>query len=474
MEDITKAQTKQEQFSTATRIAVPVILENLLITLVSIIDTAMVGSIGAYATTAVALVTSPGWLVNATVQAANAGCSVLVAHRVGAGNWDGARRGARESMKIGLMLGLCFFMVFEVLSAKIPVWMGGAPDICPLSTTYVRIVALGYPVYIMGLVICGAIRGAGDTSTPMKITAMANLLNIVFNFLLIYPVRELVLPGGLRFTMWGAGLGVAGAAAATAFSTAVSGLTALLIMLKRDKGLYIRLNESFRLLRSDLQEILEVAVPTAAERLTINLGQVFYIRIISSLGSVMLAAHHIAITAEAISYNPGYGYQAAGTTLTGQSIGARNEKLAHSYGQIIIWSGAAVMLLTGTMLVIFARPFVSLFTPDPDVIEYAAMAERLAGLAQPFFALSIVGSGVLRGLGDAKITIPIAMVCMWVIRLPLALLFVLVLHLGLRGAWYALLIDLVLRGFVTLYRFYSGRWKKFHPWIRENQQETAV
>ena len=138
MEDITKAQTKQEQFRTATRIAIPVILENLLITLVSIIDTAMVGSIGAYATTAVALVTSPGWLVNATVQAANAGCSVLVAHRVGAGNWDGARRGARESMVIGLMLGLFFFLVFEVLSAKIPVWMGGAPDICPMSTTYVK------------------------------------------------------------------------------------------------------------------------------------------------------------------------------------------------------------------------------------------------------------------------------------------------------------------------------------------------
>ena len=464
MEDITKAQNRQQQIRMATRIAIPVIMENLLMTLVSLVDTAMVGSIGAFATTAVALVTSPGWLVNATVQAVTAGCSVLVAHRVGAGNWEGARRGARESMKIGLMVGLFFFSVMELLSARIPVWMGGAAEICPLSTTYLRIVALGYPLYIMGLAACGAIRGAGDTSTPMKITAIANLLNVIFNYLLIYPVRDISV-GNVQLPMWGAGLGVAGAAVATAFSTAVSGLAVLILLLRRKDGLYIRLHESFRLVRADLMEILEVTVPTAAERLTINLGQVFYIRIISSLGSVMLAAHHIAITAEAISYNPGYGYQAAGTTLTGQSIGAKDEKLAQSYGAIIIWSGAAVMLITGAVLFFFARPFVSLFTPDTEVIRHAAAAERLAGIAQPFFALSIVGSGVLRGLGDAKITIPIAMICMWAIRLPLALLFVFQLNLGLRGAWYALLIDLILRGFVTLYRFYSGKWKKFHPWI---------
>ena len=243
-----------------------------------------------------------------------------------------------------------------------------------------------------------------------------------------------------------------------------------MIMLGRKEGLYVRLTESYRLVRADIQEILEIALPASAERLTINFGQVFYIRIISSLGSVMLAAHHIAITAEAISYNPGYGYQAAGTTLTGQSIGARDEDLAHSYGSIIIWSGVAVMFVTGALLFIFAKPFVSLFTPDRDVIQYAAMAERLAGVAQPFFALSIVGSGVLRGLGDAKITVPIAMISMWVIRLPLAILFVLVLQLGLKGAWYALVIDLVLRGCFTLWRFYSGRWKQFHPWIGETQK----
>ena len=193
MVDITKAKTKDQQLRLATRIAIPVIMENLLMTLVSIVDTAMVGSIGAFATTAVALIASPGWLVNATIQGVNAGCSVLVAHRVGAGNWEGARKGARESMMIGLCLGLFFFVLFELLSVKIPVWMGGAPEICPLSTSYVRIIALGYPLYIMGYVTCGAIRGAGDTSTPMKITALANLLNIVFNFLLIYPTRELIL-----------------------------------------------------------------------------------------------------------------------------------------------------------------------------------------------------------------------------------------------------------------------------------------
>ena len=118
------------------------------------------------------------------------------------------------------------------------------------------------------------------------------------------------------------------------------------------------------------------------------------------------------------------------------------------------------------MLIIFAEPFVSLFTPDPEVVKYAAIALRVAGVAQPFFALSIVGSGVLRGLGDAKITIPIALLSMWAVRIPLALLFVLKLGMGLKGAWYAMLVDLVLRGIVTLARFYSGRWKRNHKWIK--------
>ena len=287
-------------------------MENLLMTLVSIVDTAMVGAIGAYATSAVALVASPTWVVNAAVQGAGAGCSVLVAHRVGAGSWDGARRGARESMTIGLMTGIFFFVVMELLSSRIPVWMGGEPDICPLSTAYLRIVAAGYPLYIMGLVTCGAIRGAGDTSTPMRITATANILNMILNYLLIYPARMISI-GSLRFAMWGAGMGVAGAAAATAVSTAISGFAVLVILLRRKEGLFVRMNESFRLVRQDMREVLEVALPTSAERLTINIGQIFFIRVISSLGTVMLAAHHIAVTAEAVSYNPGFGYQAAGT-----------------------------------------------------------------------------------------------------------------------------------------------------------------
>ena len=462
---ITTATTANQQIRTASRIAFPVIMENLLMTLVSIVDTAMVGAIGAYATSAVALVASPTWVVNAAVQGAGAGCSVLVAHRVGAGSWDGARRGARESMTIGLMTGIFFFVVMELLSSRIPVWMGGEPDICPQSTTYLRIVAAGYPLYIMGLVTCGAIRGAGDTSTPMRITATANILNMILNYLLIYPARMISI-GSLRFAMWGAGMGVAGAAAATAVSTAISGFAVLVILLRRKEGLFVRMNESFRLVRQDMREVLEVALPTSAERLTINIGQIFFIRVISSLGTVMLAAHHIAVTAEAVSYNPGFGYQAAGTTLTGQCIGARSEKLAHRYGAISIWSGAAFMFVTGAMLIIFAEPFVSLFTPDPEVVKYAAIALRVAGVAQPFFALSIVGSGVLRGLGDAKITIPIALLSMWAVRIPLALLFVLKLGMGLKGAWYAMLVDLVLRGIVTLARFYSGRWKRNHKWIK--------
>lgn len=459
--DIRTAKTKTQRIRLAVILSIPAIIENLLITLVSIVDTAMVGALGAAATTAVALVASPIWVVNAISMAINAGCSVLVARYVGARDMDGARRGARETLVLGLGFGFIAFAVMWGLAPLIPVWMGGAPEVCPESTLYLRTVALGYPLYHMGVILNGAIRGYGNTPTPMKITAVANSLNIVGNFLLIYETRDINIFGS-SMHIWGAGLGVRGAAIATAFSTAVSGLMALLYLVMSKSDFRIDFSESFRLVKRDMQDVVHVGLPAAVERVTINLGQVIFIRIVASLGTVMLAAHHIAVNAESICYQPGYGMQSAGTALAGQAIGAGDEEMAEDYTKIVLWLSIGIMTFNALMMYIFADPFISLFTPDADVRLNAVMALRLVAYAQPFFGMYIVGTGLLRGLGDVKIAVPVSIISMWFIRIPLAMLIVNVLGMGLKGAWYAMVIDLVLRGIFILFRVYSGKWKKLY------------
>lgn len=459
--DIVSASTGAERAKLAFILSVPAIAENLLITLVGIIDTAMVGALGAKATTAVALVQSPVWVVNALAAAFNVGCSVLVARYIGAREYDDARRGARETFVLGLGFGIFAFLLMWFLAPFIPVWMGGEPEVCPASTSYLRIVSSGYPLYFMGLILCGAIRGSGDTYTPMKITASANLLNIIGNFFLIYEPRTVSLLGN-EINIWGAGFGVDGAAMATAASTAVSGAAALIILMFKGSELKISFRESFKLDKKDLRQIVKVGFPTAVERVTVNLGQVVFIRIVSTLGTVMLAAHHIAVSAESVCYQPGYGMQSAGTMLTGQALGAKNEELAESYSRIVMIMSVAIMAFNAFLMFVFAEPFISLFTPDPEVKANAIVALRIVAFAQPFFGMYIVGTGLLRGLGDVKIAMPVSLICMWFMRIPLAFAAVVILNLGLSGAWIAMIIDLIVRGLFILYRLHSGKWKEMY------------
>ena len=459
--ELFNAKTVSQRLKLAVILSLPAILENLLITLVSIVDTAMVGAMGAAATTAVALVAAPTWVVNAAALGVNSGCSVLVAHRIGAKDMKGACRGARESLVLGLCTGITAFLLMWTLAPYIPVWMGGEEEICKQSTAYLKIVSLGYPLYYMGLILNGAVRGYGDTATPMKITAFANALNIVGNFFLIYESRAVSIFGADVF-VYGAGLGVKGAAIATALSTALSGIIVVLHLLFSKTDFKISLKESFKPNKSDLKTVVNISIPTIIERVSINMGQVVFIRIVSTLGTILLAAHHIAVNAESICYQPGYGMQAAGTTLAGQAIGAGDEKMAESYSKIVLWFSVAVMSFNAFLMFVFADPFIALFTPDKEVQINAVTALRLVAFAQPFFGMYIVGTGILRGLGDANVAVPISIISMWLIRIPLALIFVKVLDMGLKGAWCVMVIELTLRGIIVLIRIYSGKWKKLY------------
>ncbi|MBQ8536390.1 MAG: MATE family efflux transporter [Clostridia bacterium] len=436
-------------------LALPAMMENLMVTLLSMVDTAMVGSLGKEATAAAALNASPSWLVSSTITVVGGSIAVIIARLWGAKDYERAGVFSRQAMVLGLLLGALLTLAGQLIAPHYPYWMQAEAGVIPAATAYMRIVSAAYIPHTLGLVFYGIMRGAGDMKTPMRISLSVNLLNVLGNFLLIYPSRTL-----WGIPVWGAGLGVAGAALSTAVCTALSAVIGGICLSRRQDPLRLSLRRSYRPEREKLCSLLRLGIPMASERVIINLGQVLFSSTVSSLGTLELSAHHLAITAEGICYNPAFGISVAATTGMGHALGAGKEEEAKKIGWMYLAMCAVVMVCVSLLMWLLAPAMIGLFTPDEEVIRLGAMALRIVALAEPLFGLSIVGTGILRSAGETVAPLGISIVCMMLIRVPLAMVFSRIFDWGLAGAWIAMDIDLIIRGGLTLARYASGKWKE--------------
>jgi len=441
-----------------TALAWPALMENLLATLVQFVNTAMVGGLGAAAIATVAINTTPMWLVNGLVTAVGVGGTALVARMIGAGDREGAEAACRQVFL--LIVGFSVFLtgVMFLLSGAIPALMGAEESLHRPSAEYMRIIAMGFVPHFTGMALGAVLRGAGDTKTPLYAAAGANLLNLVGNYLLIYASRDVQILGW-SVPMWGAGLGVTGAAISTAVSTALAGLCMVFLICRPKSRLRLRLGN----LRPDgaiLRRILRVGVPTAMERVTINVGQLFFAALITSIGTAELAAHHLSVTVESLSYMPGFAFGVAATTLVGQALGAGDAAKAKAQGWLTIRSSIWVMSLIGVGMFLFAPALIGMLTPDEAVRAIGTSLIRICSVEQPFMALSIVGTSALRGAGDTRVPLYISLVGMWGVRLVLAWILAFHFGLGVQGAWYAMVTDLAVRSALIVVRFARGKWTR--------------
>ena len=455
--DIQEKTDHRAQAGEVARLAGPAIAENLLVTLVQYVDTAMVGSLGAVATAAVAVNASPMWLLNGIMTSIGVGGMALASRFFGAGERRNAQRVCAQMATCALALSVFLMGLVLVISDALPVWMGAEMQVARLASEYIRIVALGFIPNYMGIVLANALRAVGDMRTPMLLTAAANVLNVIGNFLLIFPTRP-VSWGGFELVWWGAGLGVRGAAISTALSTAVSGAMMLKALCRRDQQIRLRL-KYMRPQRALLRRMFRVGIPAALERVAINVGQMIFARIVASFGTAQLAAHHLAITVESLGYMPGFGIQAAATTLVGQSLGAGDAARAERYGHICNRLGLLCMCVASVLMIVLAHPLMALFTSDAKVQQIGARLLYFCAAEEPFFGVAIVMSGALRGAGDTRVPFYISLCTMWCVRLVVAYLFGILLGFGIYGAWAGMVADLAVRGIWLRLRFAKGEWK---------------
>ena len=443
-------------------LAWPSIIEQLLHTAVNYVDTAMVGSIGTYATAAIGVCTSTIFLLMGVMNATGLGFSVMVARKIGEGNHEEARTILRQSMLAVVVVGLSLTLLVElILSPNLPRWMGAEPDVLPHAITYFRVIGANYLLNTGMIMATNMLRCMGDTKTPLKFNILTNLINVVCNFLLIYPTRQLTV-GGLTFTMPGAGWGVAGAAAATALATAFSAICLLSVLFRRKGPLQISLRDDYKPQPDIIKQAFHLGVPSFLERAVISGGQIVSTAMISGLGTAALAAHQLANSGESLCYMPIFGFSVAATTLVAQNLGAGDKERAFKQGAWSTWMSVVVMCTASAIMFALAPNIIDLFSNDAAVIALGGRVLRIEAFAEPFFAIATVVAGVLRGAGDTRWPFYISLAGMWLMRVPIAFVLINLFGWGLEAIWVGMAVDLFVRGVLCLWRFYKRTW--VHVW----------
>lgn len=437
-------------------LAWPTMLEQLLQTAVQYIDTAMVGSLGTSATAAVGSTTTVNWLIGSTVSAAGIGFLSYVSQSLGAGEAERAKRAAAQAVTAVLALGVFFTALTLSLSPLVPVWMQVAPDIRALSATYFFILYMPMLPRCATIIFGTVLRAAGDSKTPMFVGLLVNAVNVVLNFLLIYPTRELSL-FGFRFNMFGAGLGVVGAAVASAIGFTVGGVAITAVLLRHGKVSPV--GHSIRPDPEVLKPCLKVAAPNALQRFGTSLGYVAFAAMVNSLGGIATAAHTIANTVESAFYIPGYGMQSAAATLAGNALGAGDRKKFRDTSKTVIVVETILMIVSGSLLFAFAPSMVRLFSRDAEVIRLGATVLRMVALSEPFYGVSIVIEGMMQGMGKTVMPFITNIIGMWGIRIVGTFICTQLLGMGLISAWACMIAHNMLLFFSFSVYYAAGKLK---------------
>lgn len=445
----------QHMVSVILTLAWPTMLEQLMQTAVQYIDTAMVGSLGTQATAAVGATTTVNWLLNSTISALSIGFLAFIARALGANEKDSARRASAQAVLTVLITGILFTVITVGLSGQVPIWMQTPKEIQSLASRYFLILYIPMLPRTASIIFGTLLRAAGDTKTPMKIGILTNAVNVLFNFLLIYETRTVSF-FGTQLTLPGAGLGVTGAAVASAIAFTIGGLYITVVLWKHP--LLSPRCQTFRPDPEILKPCMKVAFPNMLQRFATSLGYVAFASMVNSTGEISVAAHTIANTVESAFYIPGYGMQTAAATLAGNAYGAKDKKRMKELAAMFIPIELLLMLLSGTCLFLFAPSLVRIFSSSEEVIHLGSTVLRMVAVSEPFYGFSIIIEGLMQGVGKTKEPFVCNVLGMWLVRIAGTFLCTQLLGMGLVSAWACMILHNMLL-FVLFLRFYrKGTW----------------
>jgi putative MATE family efflux protein len=425
------------------RLALPIVGSNLLQRGVGIVDTLMVGRLGAAELAAVGLAQLLIFFQMALVFGLGIGLTVMVGYHTGAG--DAARRA--QTIRTGLALGLGLAAGLSFLGLWGSRWaaalLGATDRVLDLAVAYLVVSWLLFAFLVFLHLLSAIFQGAGDTRTPLKVVSVVNLLHVA-----------VALP--LVFGLLGApALGVVGAAVGSGVSEAVG--VAWLLVLARRRGLLL---PGAWADREAVLRMGRVGWPAIGERLVTNGMQLVFARVVIGFGVAVYAAHQVGLNIEALSFLPGVAFAQAATALVGQRVGARDPEGARRAAGQALLVALAVMSAFGVAFVLAPALWVRLFTPEPEVLAWGAPLLRIMGLLQVPLAIALALAGSLRGAGETRSVLLAAIVGGWVVRIPLAVGLGVWAGYGILVVWLTMVLDWVVRALLMGWRLTHLDWAR--------------
>jgi putative MATE family efflux protein len=444
------------------RLTAPVLAEQMLHLLVGLVDMGLTGHLlpGVEYVAAMTLMIYALWLIGNLFSFIAVGSTAMIARFVGAGDHKFANRVMNQSITTGLIWSGLLMALALPAAGWMPVWMGLEDTAAEAATRYLVIEFCVLPAVMVERVGIACLRGAGDMVSGLVVMAIVNAINMCTSYVLaagVGPLPE---------------LGWTGIALGTAIGH-VCGATMLVTLLVCGRaGFHLRLAD----MRPDvrlIRRLLRIGVPGGIDVVLVSICHLVYLRIILSLGNVAAAAHGVAIQVEALGYMPGGAFQISAATMAGQYLGARDPVRARRSTILACLVASGVMAFAGVIFYLAATPLASFFLVGrPEVIPLAASLLRVVAYAMVPLALMMVLIGALRGAGDTRWPLVLNLLGVVLVRVPLAIYLAydeITLPLigtfagaglGVIGAWYGAVADIVLRCFLLIGRFRHEGWQR--------------
>lgn len=427
-------------------LAVPMVLEMIMESLFAVVDVFWVSRLGSDAVAVIGITESIMTLIYAIAIGISIAGMAIVARRIGEQDPERAAQVAGQIILLGVTTSAAMGMVLAYFAADILRLMGADQSIVALGTNFARIM-LGCNATVFMIFLINAIfRGAGDAVLAMRTLWLANGLNIVLDPLFIFgwgPFPE---------------MGVTGAAVATNIGRGVGVLYQLWHLAGHNSRLRMHLHH-LRPAFDVIKSILTTARNGILQMLIGTTSWIGLFKILAVFGSTALAGYTIAVRIVIFALMPAWGLSNAGATLVGQNLGAGKPERAEEAVRIATRYNVYFLGIVGALFVIFARPLVGLFAPEPEVLEYGTRALWVVALAFPLYAAGMCMEAAFNGAGDTWTPTRLNFFCLWLGQVPIAWLLAEPLGLGPTGVFIAVPVAFSVLTLWAWVLFKRGKWK---------------
>ncbi len=425
----------------------PLYLNMMTIAVATFSEVWVGGRLGSASQAAIGLAGQIWFFMILLVVALSAGTNALVSRFWGAGEIENTITAARQSIIFSVIFGISVMIVGMIICRPLLHVLGASPEVEELGWQMLRFDMLGQPLICIHWVSNAIFRARGNTRTPMITAGIVCFFVVLLNF---------------GFCVWPLQIGISGLGMSWPIASILGVVLTLYFQRKSDIGRFLDLKGA-GISREWFIRIMKIGIPACVQDLAWVGGNFLLLFILAQSREPTSAEAAWAIglrVEENICGMPVFALGTAVATLVGQNLGAMKPERAEKAGWQVAWVGAAYNLLLGLGIVLAANPLAHFMSTDPSVVAYTTQYFQILGLAQPFIALWLILAGAMQGAGYTRAPMIVSIVCLVLLRLPLAWFLTIHCNMGPMGTWLSLALSSVLIAGAMYWQFKSGIWKK--------------